>query len=142
MASRFLLALLLLCPTIAQAWTLEGDRIEQPLTTHAGDATRGEAIVGSRTTGLCMLCHALPGGNERQQGNIGPDLTAVGKRLNEAQLRARMVASREINPASKMPGYFKSEGLINVSPTLHGVPILNAQQIEDVVAYLVTQTAR
>ena len=101
-----------------------------------GDAIRGKIIVENRQQGLCVLCHQVPGGDERFQGNLAPTLAGVGRRLNEAQLRARMIDSRSINPESIMPSYFKVDGFERLAPTLHGKTLLTAQQIEDVVAYL------
>jgi sulfur-oxidizing protein SoxX len=37
-----------------------------------------------------------------------------------------------------MPAYHRTEGLTRVAPALRGKPILNAEQIEDVVAFLTT----
>jgi sulfur-oxidizing protein SoxX len=37
-----------------------------------------------------------------------------------------------------MPPFYRVEGLTRVHPAWHGKPILSAEQIEDVVAFLVT----
>ena len=37
-----------------------------------------------------------------------------------------------------MPPYYRIEGLMRVAPAFQGKPMLTAEQIEDVVAYLVT----
>jgi sulfur-oxidizing protein SoxX len=37
-----------------------------------------------------------------------------------------------------MPAYFRSDNLTRVAPSFKGKTILTAEQIEDVVAYLVT----
>jgi sulfur-oxidizing protein SoxX len=37
-----------------------------------------------------------------------------------------------------MPAYFKTEGLQRVAPAFRGKTVLTAQQIEDVVEFLVT----
>ena len=37
-----------------------------------------------------------------------------------------------------MPAYHRSDGLTRVAPAFRGKPILSAEQIEDVVAYLTT----
>jgi sulfur-oxidizing protein SoxX len=37
-----------------------------------------------------------------------------------------------------MPPYYRVDGLERVAPTFRGKPILTAEQIEDVVAFLVT----
>jgi L-cysteine S-thiosulfotransferase len=115
-----------------------GDAIPQALTTTPGDAVRGRAIVASRQHGLCLLCHTGPISEERFQGNLAPDLAGTGARWNEGQLRLRIADAQRLNPASIMPAYYRSEGLVRVGTTWQGKPILNAQQIEDVVAYLRT----
>ncbi|WP_341903645.1 sulfur oxidation c-type cytochrome SoxX [Polaromonas sp. YR568] len=126
----------------AQSQTLPpqviGDAIPAPLTATPGDAARGRAIVANRQVGLCLLCHAGPFPEERFQGNLAPDLSGAGSRWNEGQLRLRLVNSRHLNPESIMPTYFQTEGLYRVSNAVQGRPLLDAQQIEDVVALLRT----
>jgi sulfur-oxidizing protein SoxX len=103
-----------------------------------GDALRGRAIVASRQVGLCLLCHTGPIPEERFQGNLAPDLSGAGLRWTEAQLRLRIADSSQINPDTIMPSYFRSQGFTRVAPAQQGKSILTAQQIEDVVAYLLT----
>lgn len=134
------LAALLAASAAAQAgpWQAAGDGVAQPMTAQPGDAARGRAIVASRQQGLCLLCHTGPIPEERFQGNLAPPLDGAGKRLTAAQLRLRLVDSRQINADSLMPPYHHTGGLAQVGRTFNGQPILSAQQIEDVVAYLVT----
>lgn len=121
-----------------QAYRVNGDAIETPLTATAGDPIRGRAIVANRRVGLCLLCHAGPIPEERFQGNLAPDLAGSGSRASIGQLRLRLVDARRINPDSIMPSYYRIDNLSLVPPALRGKPILDAQQIEDVVAYLHT----
>ena len=114
------------------------DAMPQSLTGTKGDPVRGRAIVANRQVGLCLLCHSGPFPDERFQGNLAPDLKGVGARLSEGQLRLRIVDSSRINPASIMPAYHRTEGLVRVGPAWRGKPILTAEQIEDVVAFLMT----
>jgi L-cysteine S-thiosulfotransferase len=109
-----------------------------PLTGVAGDATAGKKIVLDRHVGLCLLCHNGPFPEERFQGDLAPDLSGVGARLSAGQIRLRIVDSGRVNPNTIMPAYFKSEGLARVAPAHRGKTVLTAQQIEDVVAFLVT----
>ncbi len=113
-----------------------GDSIPASLTGAKGDPARGRAIVANRQVGLCLLCHSGPFPEERFQGNLAPDLTAVGARLSEGQIRQRIVDPTKVNPQSIMPAYYKSEGLVRVAPAYRGKTVLTAEQIEDVVAYL------
>ena len=101
-----------------------------------GDVQRGAALAASRSEGLCVLCHALPGIDARLAGNIGPDLAGVGGRLTPEQLRQRLLAPQTFNPDTVMPRYGRSDGLVQVAASRHGQPLLDGQQIDDVVAYL------
>ena len=103
-----------------------------------GDPARGRAIVANRQLGLCLLCHSGPFPEERFQGNLGPDLNGTGARLSEGQIRLRLVDPGRLNAETIMPSYFRTEGLRRVAPSFQGKPLLTAQQIEDVVAYLAT----
>lgn len=111
------------------------DGIERPLAA-TGDAARGKAIVAARETN-CVLCHEVPG-NAGPMGDVGPPLAGAGTRLSRAQLRLRIVDSTRVNPATRMPSYHRVEGLRRVPAQLRGRPVLSAQQVEDVVAYLET----
>jgi L-cysteine S-thiosulfotransferase len=119
-------------------YTIVGDAIPDPLTGSRGDPARGRTIVVQRQTGLCLLCHSGPFPEERFQGTIAPDLAGAGSRSSEGQLRLRMVDSGRINPATIMPSYYRIDGLTRVAPAFRGKPVLTAEQIEDVVAFLVT----
>jgi sulfur-oxidizing protein SoxX len=120
------------------AYVVVGDAIPLPLNGLGGDVQRGRAIVASRQRGLCLLCHSGPFPEETFQGNLAPDLQGAGKRWSAAQLRLRLVDSRRINPDSIMPAYHRTEGLTRVGAVWQDQPLMSAQQIEDVLAYLMT----
>ena len=105
---------------------------------HAGDAQRGADIVRSRSTGLCVLCHALPGVPAVHAGTLGPDLAGVGARYSRAGLRERLVAPERFNPDSMMPSVTRTQGLQRVASARAGQPLLDAGQLEDVLSYLET----
>jgi sulfur-oxidizing protein SoxX len=65
-------------------------------------------------------------------------LDGAGTRWTAGQLRLRIVDSRHLNPDTIMPSYYRSDGLVEVAAAWRGKPILNAQQIEDLIAYLLT----
>jgi sulfur-oxidizing protein SoxX len=117
------------------------DAIPRSLTGAPGDPVRGRVIVASRQVGLCLLCHSGPFPEERFQGDLAPDLRGAGRRWSEGQLRLRLVDPARLNPATIMPAYHRTEGLVRVAPASRGKPILTAEQIEDVVAFLTTLTA-
>ena len=114
-----------------------GDAVPAPLTGTPGDPTRGRAIVVDRRVGLCLLCHSGPFPEERFQGNLAPDLRSAA-RLSEGEIRLRLVDPARVNPQTIMPAYYRTEGLTRVAPSFRGKTILTGEQIEDVVAYLVT----
>jgi L-cysteine S-thiosulfotransferase len=114
------------------------DSIPASLTGGKGDPARGRAIVTNRQLGLCLLCHSGPFPEERFQGNLAPSLAGAGSRWSEGQLRLRIADSSRINPTTIMPAYHRTEGLTRVAPAFRDKPVLNAQQIEDVVAFLLT----
>jgi L-cysteine S-thiosulfotransferase len=121
-------------------YTIVGDAIPASLTGTAGDPARGRAIVGNRQLGLCLLCHSGPFPEDRLQGTLAPSLAGVGSRLSAGQLRLRIVDASRLNPNTIMPPYYRTRGLIRVAPSSSGKPILNAEEVEDVVAFLATLT--
>jgi sulfur-oxidizing protein SoxX len=145
MRKRFALACILLVNLIlatAHAQTVVGDAIVDSLSGVPGDPVRGRVIVASRQTGLCLLCHSGPFPEERFQGNLAPELSMSSKRLTVPQLRARIVDASRFNPGTIMPTYYKAEHLKRVGPKWIGQPILNEQEIEDVVAFLASLNAQ
>lgn len=115
-----------------------GDAIPQLLTAAAGDVARGRAIVVDRRKGFCLLCHSGPFPEERFQGDLAPSLDGAGDRLDPARLRLRIVDSRRVNPDTIMPSYYETSGRERVGREFADKPILDAQEIEDVVAFLTT----
>jgi sulfur-oxidizing protein SoxX len=138
--ARFLASLLLAMavPTMAsaQAAMVTGDAVVQSLTGSAGDPARGRAIIADRQKGFCLLCHGGPFPEEPLQGNLAPSLEGAGSRWNEGQLRLRLMDNKRVNPESIMPAYHRIEGLNRVGATWRDRPILNAAEIEDVLAFL------
>lgn len=120
------------------SYEIIGDAIPASLTGSRGDAARGRAVVVSRQRGLCLLCHSGPFPEERLQSNLATDLKGVGARRSVGQLRLRLVDSRKIDADTIMPAYYALDGLDRVAPAYRGKPILTAEEIEDVVAFLAT----
>ena len=137
-------SIVLAAPDIAEAadpvarYRVVGDRIPEPLSPAAGNAQRGRDLVLAGDAANCVLCHAFPEASLRFAGDVGPSLAGVGRRLSAGQLRLRVADNLRVNPATAMPSYHRVEGMTNVAARYAGMPILNAQEVEDVVAYLST----
>ena len=112
----------------------------EPLTAEPGNPARGKAVAVNSDMGNCVICHHLPVPElpEGAAGDIGPDLAGVGSRLTVAELRQRVVNAKAIDPDTVMPAYHVTQGLTRVQHEYAGKPILTAQQVEDLVAYLET----
>ncbi|MGE0626920.1 MAG: sulfur oxidation c-type cytochrome SoxX [Hyphomicrobiaceae bacterium] len=121
-----------------EPFTVTGDRISRPLGGMRGDAGRGKAIVFNPEAGNCAICHRVPGGDARFQGDVGPSLAGVAGRLDEGQIRLRLVDGTRLNPDTIMPAYYRVEGLRRVREKYAGKPVLTTAEIEDVVAFLMT----
>ncbi|MGC2778846.1 MAG: sulfur oxidation c-type cytochrome SoxX [Bradyrhizobium sp.] len=129
-------------PAFAAAQTLatydiEGDGIPDSLTGQPGGAGRGRALVAERSS-TCLLCHSGPLPEVRFQGDLAPNLAGAGSRWTIPQLRLRLVDASRLNPATIMPSYYRVDGLTRVGRGFRDKPILSAEQIEDIVAYLAT----
>ncbi|HET9207441.1 MAG TPA: sulfur oxidation c-type cytochrome SoxX [Burkholderiaceae bacterium] len=125
-------------PDLRSRYTVVGDGIPKPLAPDAPNVENGRRIVTERQTGLCVLCHSGPFPEARFQGDIATNLAGTGSRWSEAQLRLRLVDASQLNPQTIMPSYYRTQGLERVGWQWRGQPVLNAQQIEDVVAFLKT----
>jgi sulfur-oxidizing protein SoxX len=115
-----------------------GDGMPLPLTTLPGRADEGRRIVADRQLSLCLLCHSGPLPEVRLQGDIAADLGGAGSRWSDAQLRLRLVDPARMNPQTLMPAYGRRDGFTRIGEAWRGRPVLQPQQIEDVVAYLRT----
>lgn len=114
------------------------DGIPAALTSVPGDPRRGRVLAANSDKGNCLICHRMPIPEAPAFGDVGPPLDSVASRLNQAQLRLRLVDSQKIHAGSIMPAYYKANGLHRVAPEYRGKPLLSAQEIEDVLAYLET----
>jgi sulfur-oxidizing protein SoxX len=111
-----------------------------PLTAQPGDPERGRRIVLERDGGDCTICHAMPLPQREFHGTVGPPLDGIGRRATPGALRLRLVDPKALNAKTIMPAYYKVTGLHRVLDRYRARPILTAQQIEDVIAYLLTLT--
>ena len=120
-----------------QSVVVVGDAIPASLTGAPGNAARGRALVVERIS-TCILCHNGPFPEQKFQGDLAPNLAGAGSRWSAGQLRLRLVDASRLNATTIMPSYYRVDGLDRVGLAWRGKPILSAEQIEDIVAYLVT----
>jgi sulfur-oxidizing protein SoxX len=119
-------------------WQAENFAIAAPLGGLQGDAARGREIVASRERGNCIACHMLPIPEHPMHGTLAPPLFAVGARLSAGELRLRVVDEKLVNPETIMPAFYRDPARYNRPHPDYATTILSAQEVEDVVAYLVT----
>ncbi|MDJ0945780.1 MAG: sulfur oxidation c-type cytochrome SoxX [Kiloniellales bacterium] len=117
---------------------VDDSMIEASLTGKSGDPKQGRKVAIDRKLGNCLACHSLPIPEQQFHGETGPDLAGVGSRLTPGELRLRVVDPKVVNPETMMPAFYRVKGLNRVMKDFAGKPILTAEQVEDVVAYLVT----
>ena len=114
------------------------ETIPASLTGKPGDAANGKKVVIGRKKGNCLACHVMPIPEEQFHGLTGPDLHGVGDRMDEAELRMRIVDPKIIDSDTMMPSFYRTADLHRVLKKFQGKTILSAQEVEDVVAYLMT----
>ncbi|WP_299029665.1 sulfur oxidation c-type cytochrome SoxX [uncultured Sulfitobacter sp.] len=120
--------------------------VEQSLSGMAGDAANGRIIVGDKGQGNCVACHQVTDlADVPFHGEIGPMLDGAGERWSEAELRGIVANAKMMFEDSMMPSFYKTDGFTRPGNAYTGKaaddtfgPLLSAQQIEDVVAYLMT----
>ena len=125
-------------PLVGQS-QIVGDSIPEPLEARIGDAVAGKQVFVSRESGHCILCHTIKGLDEEFQGNLGTDLTQIGNKLTKGQLRLRIADINYLFPWIPMPSYYRIHDLNQVGNQYKMQPILTAQEIEDLVAFLTEQ---
>ena len=125
----------------------QGKSIPASLTDKPGDPVRGEAIIVERAKGNCLSCHTISRLAEKAKtqpdrygdmGKIGPVLDHVANKYAPARLRLILVNAKRVFPDTMMPAFYHTKGLARVDKPYIGRPILTAQQIEDVIAFLST----
>ena len=110
-----------------------------------GDVENGKVLM-NKGAGNCIACHQVTDLAELAfHGEIGPSLDGVGARWSEAELRGIVSNAKRMFPGTMMPAFYKVDGFIRVGEAYTGkpkegevTPLLTAQEIEDLVAYLKT----
>lgn len=137
-------ALAAAAPTTARADELvsyeivDDTSIPASLTGQPGDPAKGREVAIDRKLGNCLACHRMPIPEQAFHGLTAPDLAGVADRYDIGELRLRVVNPKVLNPDTMMPAFYRTEGLIQVKKDFVGKPILTAEQVEDVLAYLQT----
>lgn len=120
-------------------WKVDNFAINEPIGGKVGDPEKGAKLVLERKKGNCIACHVMPGVDAAFPGQIGPPLTGLASRYTEGMIRLRVVDEKMINPATIMPGYYRHwKHYNNVKKKFRNKTILTAQEVEDVVAFLMT----
>jgi sulfur-oxidizing protein SoxX len=118
---------------------IKGDAIPASLTGKPGNPAEGKKAVVGRRLGNCIACHQITAlKNEPFHGNTGPSLDGVASRMSEGEIRLRIVDATKANADTMMPPFYRADGLNRVMPRFQGKTILTAEQVEDVVAFMMT----
>lgn len=109
------------------------------LTGQVGDPATGRDVFANRKQGNCLACHANEDWAEQSfHGEVGPPLDGVADRWSEAELRGIVSNSKMMFEGTIMPAFYIDVGYERPLDDFAGKSILTAQQVEDVVAYLMT----
>lgn len=113
--------------------------VEISLTGQAGDAVEGRKVFMNRKLGNCLACHENSDMPEQPfHGEVGPILDGAADRWSEAELRGIVSNAKQMFPETIMPAFYVDSGYTRTLEKFDGKSILSAQQVEDVVAYLLT----
>jgi len=124
--------------TMKKVTIVDESSIPESLTGTPGDPVEGRKVAINRKLGNCLACHSMPIPEQAFHGEVGPTLAGVASRLEEGEIRLQVVNPKVVNPATIMPAFYRTQGLNVVLKSFKDKPILTAQQVEDVVAYLMT----
>lgn len=124
----------------------EDGAIEASLSGKPGDAAMGAEIVATKSRGNCIACHEVTAlADTPFHGEVGPMLDGAGDRWTEAELRGLVANPKMTFEGTVMPSFYQVEGFTRPGDAYTGkaaqgelAPLLSAQEIEDVVAFLMT----
>ena len=119
---------------------IEDSMVAQSLTGQPGDPAMGRELFVGRKLGNCLACHTNSDIKEQPfHGEVGAPLDGVGDRWSPEQLRAILVNSKTVfGDGTIMPAFYRDSGFNRTAKKFVGKTILNAQQVEDIIAYLLT----
>ncbi|MFT4794549.1 MAG: sulfur-oxidizing protein SoxX [Paracoccaceae bacterium] len=113
-------------------------KVPKPLINRRGKSFRGMEVFIDRKRGNCVACHSNFDVQAMQfLGNVGPNLNGVGSRYSKPELRAILVDShRMFGDETIMPGFYVKRWGARTPEKFQNTTILTAQEIEDLVSYL------
>lgn len=120
--------------------------VETSLSGAPGDPAIGAEVM-NKGSGNCIACHQVSALDHLPfHGEIGPMLDGVADRWTEAELRGIVANAKVMFEGSMMPSFYRTDGFVRLGDAYTGKahgdgevqPLLTAQQVEDVVAYLMT----
>ena len=118
---------------------IKSNAIAASLTGKPGNPDEGKKVVVGRQLGNCLACHQITVlSHEPFHGNTGPGLDGVASRMSEGEIRLRIVDATKANADTMMPPFYRADGLNRVLARFQGKTILTAEQVEDVVAFMMT----
>ncbi len=118
---------------------VEGESIPVSLTGKSGDPANGKKVFLNRKKGNCLACHVVSELKDQPyHGEVGPPLDGASERWSEGEIRLRIVNPKLVNEDTIMPSFYRDDGFHRVLKNFEGKTILSAQEVEDVVAYVMT----
>ena len=116
---------------------VDEDSIPRSLTGKPGDPAKGKKWAIAGRLGHCIACHVMPV-DQPYMGEVGPSLVGVASRYEAGQIRLLIADPKVVNEDTMMPAFYKADGFHRVRKAFVGKTMLSAEQVEDIVAYLLT----
>ncbi len=121
--------------------------INKSLTGKAGDMAAGEKTMINKKKGNCLACHVLTKWKVKAEktpksyadmGLLAPPLDGAADRYTEGELRMLVVNAKQAFPDTIMPGFYRTSDLHRVAGKFKGKTVISAQDVENILAVLLT----
>ena len=120
-------------------YKIEDEAINASLTGKPGDPANGKKVFLNRKKGNCLACHVVSSLKDQPyHGEVGPPLDGTASRWSEGELRLRIVNPKVVNEETIMPAFYRTDGFHRVLKNFKGKTVISAQEVEDVLAYIMT----